>query len=272
MIPTVRYRAVLFDLDDTLIPEKPAIEAAFAAVAERVWGSSSPGRVRSLWDAANQGLRDEAPARDYLAAVHITASDLLHGSLIAGGPQSDSLRAFVPYYLEHAFDPVLPESARPATRELVQLWCRTRLAALTVYPDTVSVLERLSDEVPLALVTNGLSALQRDKLELTGLAGYFASVVVAEEVGAAKPDTAMFLETLRRLELDAGETVMVGNDATRDIAGARAAGLAAIQISQTTSSGDHDTVASLQELSSRFGSARPPSDRLGAAGASDSGG
>jgi FMN phosphatase YigB (HAD superfamily) len=68
-------------------------------------------------------------------------------------------------------------------------------------------------------VTNGLSKLQRDKLKLTGLSGYFASVVVAEDVGAAKPDTAMFHETLGRLELSASEAVMVGNDLERDIVG-----------------------------------------------------
>jgi FMN phosphatase YigB (HAD superfamily) len=141
MIPRVCYRAVLFDLDDTLIPEEPAIEAGFAAVAERVWGSSSAERVRSLWDGASHVLRDQAPAQAYLAAVHITAGDLLHGSLAGGGRDADSLRAFLPFYVEHAFDPALPESARPLTRELVDLWCETRLAALSVYPETVSVLD-----------------------------------------------------------------------------------------------------------------------------------
>ena len=259
MIPRVRYRAVLFDLDDTLIPEDPAIEAGFAAVAERVWGSSSTEHVRSLWDAASQVMRDQAPAQAYLAAVHITASDLLHGSLVGRGRHADSLRGFLPYYLEHAFDPALPGSARPLTRELVDLWRETRLAALSVYPDTVSVLDWLSDEVPLGLVTNGLSKLQRDKLELTGLSGYFASVVVAEEVGAAKPDATMFHETLRRLELGPGEAVMVGNDLERDIVGARSAGLATIQITRVAGAGDHDSIANLRELRPRL---RRPMDLL----------
>ncbi|MGA2011576.1 MAG: HAD family hydrolase [Solirubrobacteraceae bacterium] len=246
------YRAVLFDLDDTLIPEKPAIEAGFAAVAERVWGSSSAERVRSLWEAARQVLRDHAPAQAYLAAVHITAGDLLHGSLVGGGSQADALRAFLPFYLEHAFDPVLPKSARPLTRQLVDLWRETRRAALRVYPETVGVLDWLSGEVPLALVTNGLSTVQRDKLELTGLSEYFASVVVAEEVGAAKPDPAMFRETLGRLELGAGEAVMVGNDLERDIVGARSAGLAALQITRVDGAGDQYGIANLWELAPLF--------------------
>jgi putative hydrolase of the HAD superfamily len=138
------------------------------------------------------------------------------------------------------------------TRELVDLWSETRLAALSVYPETISVLDWLSGEVPLALVTNGLSKLQREKLELTGLSGYFASVVVAEEVGAAKPDTAMFHETLGRLQLDANEAVMVGNDLERDIVGARAAGLATIQITRADGAGDRHSIANLRELVRRL--------------------
>jgi putative hydrolase of the HAD superfamily len=265
IISRVRYRAVLFDLDDTLIPEQPAIEAGFAAVAQRVWGSSSTQRVRSLWDAAGQVLRDQAPTQAYLAAVHITAGDLLHGSLVAGGRHADSLRAFLRYYLEHAFDPVLPESARPLTRELVDLWRETRLAALSAYPETASVLDWLSRKARLALVTNGLSKLQRDKLERTGLSGYFASVVVAEEVGAAKPDAAMFHETLRRLELCANEAVMVGNDLERDIAGARSAGLATIHITRADGAGARGSIANLRELGARLGFICASSDQFQAA-------
>lgn len=198
-------------------------------------------------------MRDQAPAQAYLAAVHIDASDLLHGSLGGGGPQADSLRAFLRYYFEHAFDPALPETARPLTPELVGLWRATRLAALSAYPETVSVLNRLSGEVPLALVTNGLSKLQRDKVELTGLSEYFASVLVSEEVGAGKPDGAMFRETLRRLGLDASEAVMVGNDLERDIVGERSAGLATIQITHGDT-GAHDAVANLRELIPRLNS------------------
>lgn len=253
MMRQVRYRAVLFDLDETLIPEGPAIEAGFAAVAERVWGSSNTGRVRSLWDAASQALHEQAPAQAYLGRVHITAADLLHGSLVGAGRDADALRAFLPYYLEHAFDPALPEPARPFTRELVELWRETRLAALTVYPETVAVLDLLSGKVPLALVTNGLSKLQRDKLDLTGLSGYFASVVVSEEIGSGKPDHEMFREPLRRLDLDVSEAVMVGNDFERDIIGARSAGLAAIQITRADGSGDRASIADLRELGPRLG-------------------
>jgi putative hydrolase of the HAD superfamily len=256
---------VLFDLDDTLIPEDPAIEAGFAAVAERVWGSSSPERVRSLWDAASQVLREHAPVQSYLAAVHIGASDLLHGSLMAPGSEADRLRAFLPYYVEHAFDPVLPESARPLTRELVELWRATRLAALSVYPETIQVLDWLSGEVPLALVTNGLSGLQRDKLELTGLSGFFASVVVAEEVGAGKPDARMFDETLRRLRIGASDGVMVGNDFERDVAGSRRAGLTAIQISRGDGALTHEVIADLWDLGPRLGFPVSTSDSAGEA-------
>jgi len=77
-------------------------------------------------------------------------------------------------------------------------------------------------------------------------------VVVAEDVGAAKPDTAMFNETLGRLRLGASEAVMVGNDLERDIVGARSAGLATIQITRVNGAGDQHSIANLRELVRRL--------------------
>lgn len=248
IIGGVRYRAVLFDLDDTLIPEAPAVEVGFAAVAERIWGSASAQRVDELWSAARRVLEEQAPAQEYLRAVHITEIDLLHGEVIDTGPEAAALREFVPTYLQHAFDPVLPADRRPMTRELVELWCETRLSALTVYPETVGVLERLHGTVALGAVTNGLSSLQRAKLARTGLDGYFDTVVVAEDVGAAKPEPAMFRETLRRLGVPPAAAVMVGNDAERDVAGGRAAGLDTIHVVREGAAQRAETIASLLEL------------------------
>ena len=50
----VTLRAILFDLDDTLIPERPAIVAAYRAIAQRVWGDSTDERTMALHAAARQ--------------------------------------------------------------------------------------------------------------------------------------------------------------------------------------------------------------------------
>jgi FMN phosphatase YigB (HAD superfamily) len=112
-------KAVLFDLDDTLIPERPAIEAGYAAVAERVWGASSPERISSLWQAARAVWLAGRPTA-YAKRVHFSLGEALHGEFVASGPDADALRAFVPALHAEAFEAVLPAQARGSSPELVE--------------------------------------------------------------------------------------------------------------------------------------------------------
>jgi putative hydrolase of the HAD superfamily len=243
-------KAILFDLDDTLIPERPAIEAAYAAVAERVWGASTPARITSLWEAARTVWLAGRPTA-YAKRVHFSLGEALYGEFVAPGPDADALRAFVPALHAEAFEAVLPAQTRGSSPELVELWNTTRMAALTRYPETESVLEYWSARVPVALVTNGASRLQRAKLSVTGLDSYFATVIVSEEVGIGKPDPAPFVAALDELGVTPGDVVMVGNDVDRDIAGARNARIRPIHVDRIgprPPSATTDVVADLTQL------------------------
>jgi FMN phosphatase YigB (HAD superfamily) len=199
-------KAILFDLGDTLIPERPAIEAGYAVVAERVWGASSPERVTSLWEAARALWRaacsassaaDQAAPESsgwlagrptaYAKRVHFSLGEALYGEFVASGPDADALRAFVPILHAQAFEAVLPAYARGSSHELVELWKTARMEALTRYPETERVLEHWSARVPLALVTNRASRLQHAKLAATELKAYFNAVIVSEESASASP-------------------------------------------------------------------------------------
>jgi putative hydrolase of the HAD superfamily len=241
-------RAILFDLDDTLIPERPALEAGYAAVAARVWGASTPERVATLWGAARTVWRAGAPS-DYRVRVHFSLSEGLHGDLTATGPEADAMRAFLPRLHAAAFEAVLPPAARGTSADLVDVWRAARMAALTRYPETVEVLERWSARMPVALVTNGASRLQRDKLTSTGIDGYFTFVVASEEIGIGKPDPAIFEAALTGLGgLRPDEVVMVGNDLDRDVAGAHNAGIRPIHIDRRRTAPVDDVIVDLGEL------------------------
>lgn len=240
-------RAILFDLDDTLIPERPAIEAGYAAVAERVWGASSPQRITALWEAARAVWLAGRPTA-YAKRVHFSLGEALHGEFIAVGRDADALRAFVPILHARAFEAVLPPSQRGSSTELVKLWRTTRMAALTRYRETLDVLDHWRARMPLALVTNGASRLQRAKLAVTQLAACFDAVIVSEEVGVGKPDPAPFRAALAALGLTASEVVMVGNDIDRDVAGAHAAGIRPVLIDRQRRSATTDAIADLTQL------------------------
>lgn len=254
-------RGILFDLDDTLIPEWPALRAAYAAIAERVWGEASPSRIDALQQAARKVWRAGVPS-EYRERLHYSLGEGLYGEFVAPGPEADALRAFVPELRQRAFEAVLPTQWRGASGELVDLWRDVRIESLTRYPETVNVLEHWRARVPLALVTNGASRLQWRKLVATGLTNYFSTVVVSEDVGVGKPDPAMFEVALRELELDRCEVVMVGNDPDRDVAGAIRAGIKPIRVRREDSrstdqrSGDVDEIADLTELTGLI--AAPP--------------
>lgn len=93
-----------------------------------------------------------------------------------------------------------------------------------LFPGARDLLERIAGRYPVALVTNGLSEVQNSRLDRAGIRHLFGAVVISEEVGAQKPDPAVFRIALDRL--GAGErAVMVGDNLHSDIAGALAAGL-----------------------------------------------
>ncbi|MGI8712558.1 MAG: HAD family hydrolase [Solirubrobacteraceae bacterium] len=256
-------RAILFDLDDTLVPERPALQAGFAAVAQRVWGAATPERITDLMEAARTVWRAGAPA-EYRVRVHLSLSEGLHGDLTAAGAEADAMRAFLPTLHAEAFEAVLPPEARGSSPELVALWRTARMAALRRYPETLEALQRWSARLPVALVTNGASRLQRDKLAVTSIDSYFTLVVASEEVGIGKPAPAIFEAALAGLGgLSPDDVVMVGNDRDRDLAGARNARIRPILIDRQRTAPADDVIATLTDLEELLGGSPPLADRAG---------
>lgn len=96
-----------------------------------------------------------------------------------------------------------------------------------LYPGALEVLETLAENASLALVTNGLSEVQRARIERTGILPYFDAVVISAEVGTAKPAQEIFNITFDRLSAPPKETaVMVGDNLVSDIGGGANYGIA----------------------------------------------
>ncbi len=88
----------------------------------------------------------------------------------------------------------------------------------------------------VALVADGLVESFENVHQAMGFWHLFDAVSISEEVGAEKPDAAMFRTAVDRLGLtedDLSGCVMVGNNLTRDIAGANRLGLRSVWISWT---------------------------------------
>jgi putative hydrolase of the HAD superfamily len=100
------------------------------------------------------------------------------------------------------------------------------------YPEVPAVLGRLrAAGARLAVVSNWDISLH-DVLERTRLRALVDVVVISAELGAAKPDPAIFRAALERLGVTAREAIHVGDSVEHDVAGARAAGLEAILVAR----------------------------------------
>lgn len=89
--------------------------------------------------------------------------------------------------------------------------------------------------LPLALVTNGASDTQREKLACMDMTGWFDAIVVSAEVGFAKPDPRIFAHTCALLGEAPGDCWHVGDNLQADIAGAQSSGLVAVWVNRTGS-------------------------------------
>lgn len=97
-----------------------------------------------------------------------------------------------------------------------------------VRPGTRETLERLADDHALGVLTNGLVDQQRRKLEHHGLFDIFDAYVPSYDVGAHKPNPAVFAAARERLPAD--EHVYVGDSREHDVEPAREVGFFAVHV------------------------------------------
>ena len=77
----------------------------------------------------------------------------------------------------------------------------------------------------LYILDNAQPCYTRTELVRLGLKKYFTGIAYSAEYGCAKPDPKLFEAFLTKYGLDRKETVYIGNDAKKDVDGARAAKL-----------------------------------------------
>ena len=79
----------------------------------------------------------------------------------------------------------------------------------------------------MALVTNGLSEVQRARVDRLGIGEYFDAIVISAEVGVAKPGTEIFDIVFEALNFPSKESaVMVGDSLSSDMQGGTNYGIA----------------------------------------------
>lgn len=191
-----RIFAISLDLDDTLWPIAPAIDAAERALDD--WLRRHHPHVAEAWPvAALRGLREQVAgehpdlAHDYTAQRRLT---IARAFASCGGCDAH-VDAACEAYIE----------------------ARNRVEC---YVDALPALVALAAGRPLVSISNGNADLVR-----IGLHHHFTHRLSARDCGIAKPAPGIFLDACTRLGLAPSQVLHVGDDPDLDVAAARAAGL-----------------------------------------------
>ena len=101
-------------------------------------------------------------------------------------------------------------------------------------PDHAAMLRHLSQRHRLVLLSNLWSAPGPwlEAFARAGIARVFEVMVFSSQTSSIKPSPLIFQRLLAEAGVPAAEAVYIGDDPTRDIAGAKAAGLTTIWLAQ----------------------------------------
>ncbi|MBG0831797.1 HAD family hydrolase [Planomonospora sp. ID67723] len=203
-------RAILFDLDGTLMDHRGAADRAAVA-----WASGlAPGHPRleevpalwrrleethiTAWQAGECSFTEQRRRR-----VRGLCTELgLPGPTGTAGADA-SFAVFLDYYR--------------------QRW--------RIFPDVAETLTALTalGGLRLGVLTNGEAAVQAAKLARIGLADLLDPVLTADLLGGHfKPARACYLHAARLLGLEPGQVLVVGDDVAADVTGPRTAGMGSV--------------------------------------------
>ncbi len=190
-------RAILFDLDDTLIrayaqPEEAwtRLLATFAAPLD----APDPAALE----------RVRAAIMDHARAFWSDRAEAARWRLDIPGARRLSVRRGLASLGQD--DEALADRIADAFTEL-------RRAEYRLYPDALATVDALRERgVRLALVTNGAGETQRAKIERFDLAHRFHHIQIEGEFGQGKPEPAVYRHALERLGCTAGDAWMVGDN------------------------------------------------------------
>lgn len=232
-------KAVLFDLDDTLLWDERSVEEAFEATCRAAAEETSvdPVELEAAVRQEARALYESFETFEFTKLIGINPFEGLWGDFRKGEPEMfRKMEQIVPYYRSEAWTRGLRslgiDNAELGAK-LGEMFPQERRARSYVYEETYEVLDQLRSKYKLLLLTNGSPDLQQEKLDREPrLAPYFDHVMISGNYGYGKPDVRLFEEAMRLLDIQPHEGIMVGDKLTTDILGSNKAGMNSVWINR----------------------------------------
>ena len=190
-------RAILFDLDDTLIRAYAQPEDAWRRLLTAFAAHLDAHDAETI-ERVRVAVMDEA--RAFWSDSHAAAKWRLD---IAGARRLSVRRGLAR----------LGRADEALADRIADAFTKMRRDEYKLYPDAHATVDALRQAgVKLALVTNGAAETQRDKIMRFDLGHRFDHIQIEGEFGQGKPELAVYRHALERLEVDAGDAWMVGDN------------------------------------------------------------
>ena len=208
----MKYDVILFDADDTLLD----------------FGKSEEAALQQAFDMFDLALTQEVRA-GYLEINHGLWKALERGEI--DKPQVLA-RRFQDTFARYGI-------AGPTDGSFEREYQRLLGEGAYLVDGAVDVLNALKPHCRLAIVTNGVTATQTNRLRLSGLDKIIGDVFISEQVGVAKPQKAFFDAVFAALgEPERARVLIVGDSLTSDMRGGEVAGIDSCWYNPTGKSND----------------------------------
>ena len=195
-------KGIVFDLDETLYDQAQFKRSAFRDVGDWL---------------GNRGLADPA-------LVTRTLEEII-GLYGPSNPRMFDL-LLARLNLDLALVPLLVEVFR------------SHKPRISVYPGVVEMLKKLRPALKLGLLTDGLSRVQRAKVEALGIEGLFDALLYSDDLGTSKPDRRLFEYFEKTFSLPGTSLVHVADNPAKDFVTPNALGWKTVRVRTGEHRGD----------------------------------
>ncbi|MEV3103163.1 HAD family hydrolase [Paenibacillus larvae] len=233
-------KAVMFDLDDTLLWDERSVKEAFKTTCEeavRYYPQLSSERLEKSVRQEARSLYESYETYPYTKQIGINPFEALWARFTMEEDENlRKLKQIAPLYRKEAWKRGLAALGIEdglLAEQLGERFIDERRKRPYIYEDTFEVLDQLKGRYTILLLTNGAPDLQQEKIDgIKELAPYFDHIIISGKFGEGKPSVAIFHHALDLLKVKKEEVIMVGDKLTTDILGASRAGIKNVWINR----------------------------------------
>lgn len=225
-------KAILFDLDDTLLWDERSVSEAFRATCEEAAAQTGvdPAALEDAVRKEARALYESYETFPFTKNIGINPFEALWGNFTGGEDENfRKLEQLAPTYRTEAWTrglAVMGIQDRELGARLGEMFPAERRKRAYVYEETYEVLKQLKQKYQLLLLTNGSPDIQQEKLDgVPELTAYFDHIVISGSFGEGKPAESIFRHAMSLLGIEASEGIMIGDKLTTDILGSNGVGM-----------------------------------------------